>query len=49
MLIDGFSHQKLMFKPREICMEFVVDILALVYVFLGLFRVSSVNIIQPMM
>jgi len=30
-------------------MEFVVDILALVYVFLDLLRVSSVDIIPPLL
>jgi hypothetical protein len=30
-------------------MEFGVDVLALVYVFLGLLRVSSVDIITPML
>jgi len=49
MLVDGVSHRRLRFNPGRVYMEFVVDILTLVYVYLGLLLVSSVDIIPPML
>jgi len=49
VLVDGVPHRRLRLKPGCFYTKFVVDILTLVYVFLGLLLVSSLDIIPPML